>query len=59
MAKLKIKQVRSSIGSTKRQKATLLALGLKKISATNELEGTPQVLGMVAKVQHLLVVEEA
>jgi large subunit ribosomal protein L30 len=59
MAKVKIKQVKSSIGSTKRQKATLQALGLNKVNRIAEHEGTPQILGMVAKVQHLITVEEA
>ncbi|MFT3740352.1 MAG: 50S ribosomal protein L30 [Breznakibacter sp.] len=58
MAKIKITQVRSKIGSTKRQKLTLAALGLKRISATVEHEATPSILGMVAKVQHLVVVEK-
>lgn len=58
MAKLKIKQVKSKIGSTQRQKKTLEALGLRKISATVEVEGTPQILGMVTKVRHLVSVEK-
>lgn len=58
MAKIRIKQVKSKIGSTERQKLTLKALGLKKISATVEVEATPQILGMVSKVQHLVAVEE-
>jgi large subunit ribosomal protein L30 len=58
MSKIKITQVRSKIGSTQRQKLTLAALGLKKISNTVEHEATPNILGMVAKVQHLVVVEK-
>ena len=58
MAKIRIKQVKSNIGSTKRQKLTLAALGLKKISATVEHEATPQIKGMVEKVHHLVTVEE-
>ena len=58
MAKIRIKQTRSKIGSTKRQKLTLQALGLKKMSATVELEATPQIRGMVEKVHHLVTVEE-
>ena len=58
MAKIKITQVKSKIGSTDRQKKTLEALGLSKINATVEHEATPQILGMVAKVQHLVSVEE-
>lgn len=58
MAKLKITQTRSKIGSDKRQKATLEALGLRKISGSVELDATPQILGMVKKVRHLVKVEE-
>ena len=50
MAKLKITQKRSVIGRPGRQKATMEALGLRKINATVEVEGTPQILGMVRKV---------
>jgi large subunit ribosomal protein L30 len=58
MAKIRITQVRSRIGSTARQKKTLDALGLRKMQATAEHEASPQVLGMVNKVRHLLKVEE-
>jgi len=58
MKKYKIKQVRSSIGRHKSQKATLVALGLRKLNQSREVEGSPQVLGMIEKVKHLLVVEE-
>ena len=58
MAKLKITQKRSAIGRPARQKATMEALGLRKINATVEVEGTPQVLGMVRKVSHLVEVVE-
>ena len=58
MTKIRVRQIKSKIGSTVRQKRTLEALGLRKINATNELEGTPQVLGMIGKVQHLITVEE-
>lgn len=58
MAKIKITQIKSKIGSTDRQKKTLQALGLNKINATVEHEATPQIKGMVAKVQHLVSVEE-
>ncbi len=57
MAKIKITQIKSKIGSTERQKNTLQALGLKKVNATVEVEGTPQILGMVRKVNHLVAVE--
>jgi len=58
MAKIRITQTKSKIGSTKRQKLTLEALGLKKISASVEVEASPQILGMVEKVRHLITVEE-
>jgi len=58
MAKIKITQVKSKIGSTQRQKKTLEALGLKKLNGHVEVDATPQILGMVNKVSHLLKVEE-
>jgi len=58
MAKLKIKQVKSKIGSTKRQKLTLEALGLRKMNAVVEHEATAQILGMVRKVNHLVTIEK-
>lgn len=59
MAKIKITQVKSGIDRPERQKLTLKALGLKKMNATVEVEATPQVLGMVRKVNHLIKVEDA
>jgi len=58
MAKIKITQIRSKIGRPERQKRTLEALGLKRIRHTVEHEVTPQILGMVRKVNHLVTVEE-
>ena len=58
MSKIKITQIRSKIGSPKRQKATLEALGLCKINGSVEVEANPQILGMVRKVSHLVKVEE-
>lgn len=58
MKKLRIKQVKSGIGQTKRQKLTLQALGFKRMHHTLEVVGTPQILGMIAKVDHLVEVEE-
>ncbi|RBL88393.1 50S ribosomal protein L30 [Chitinophaga flava] len=57
MAKIKITQVKSGIDRPERQKLTLKALGLTKMNATVEVEATPQVLGMVRKVDHLVKVE--
>ena len=59
MAKIKITQVKSIIDRSERQKKTMSALGLKKLNATVEVEATPQILGMIRKVTHLLKVEEA
>lgn len=59
MAKVRITQVRSDIGQTKRQKQTLEALGLRKIGHTVEHDDTPNILGMINKVNHLVSVEEA
>lgn len=59
MAKIKITQVKSIIDRSERQKKTMAALGLKKLNATVEVEATPQILGMVSKVNHLVKVEEA
>ena len=58
MEKIKIKQVRSRIGRPKDQKLTLDALGLTKINMVVEHNATPQILGMVNKVQHLITVVE-
>ncbi len=58
MAKIKVTQVKSVIDRSERQKRTMIALGLKKMNATVEVEATPQVLGMVNKVSHLVKVEE-
>jgi large subunit ribosomal protein L30 len=54
MAKIKIKQVRSAINRPKDQKATLVALGFKKLNQTIEKEDTPQIMGMINKVSHLI-----
>jgi large subunit ribosomal protein L30 len=58
MGKIRVTQVKSAIKKPKRQKLTLEALGLRKLHQTIEVEGTPQVRGMVAKVAHLVEVEE-
>ncbi|WP_222842555.1 50S ribosomal protein L30 [Thermoflavifilum thermophilum] len=57
MGKIRITQIRSAIDRPERQKKTLQALGLKKLHATVEHEATPQILGMVRKVQHLVSVQ--
>ena len=57
MSKIKLTQVRSIIDRPKKQKDTMKALGLRKMHQSVEKEATPQILGMVAKVSHLLKVE--
>lgn len=59
MAKIKITQVKSTIDRPKDQKGTIIALGLGKINKSKIVEATPQILGMVNKVNHLIKVEEA
>jgi large subunit ribosomal protein L30 len=58
MKKVRITQVRSTIDRPQRQKDTIKALGLRKISHSVEVESTPQIAGMINKVSHLLKVEE-
>jgi len=57
-AKLKITQTRSAIGQTERHRGTLRALGLGKIGRSVERDESPEVLGMLRKVRHLVRVEE-
>ncbi len=59
MAKIKITQTKSVIDRPKRQKETIKALGIKKMNQSVVHEATPQILGMVKKVSHLVEVEEA
>jgi large subunit ribosomal protein L30 len=58
MKKLKITLVKSPIDRPERQKLTVQALGLNKTNSTKEVEATPQILGMIRKVTHLIKVEE-
>ncbi len=58
MKKLKIKQIKSAIDRPERQKRTLRALGIKKMHRVIEVEATPQIEGMIKKIEHLLSVEE-
>jgi large subunit ribosomal protein L30 len=58
MSKLKITYTKSSIGYNKSQKATVEALGLRKLNQTKEHDDTPTIRGMVKKVEHLVSVEE-
>ena len=56
---LKLKLVKSLIGSTKRQRETVKGLGLRKIRGRVQLQDTPEIRGMVTKVLHLLEVEKS
>ena len=58
MGKIKVTKTRSAINRPKNQKLTLEALGLKKIGQTVEHNATPNIIGMVNKVKHLVSVEE-
>jgi len=58
MARLKIVQVRSAIGRQKNQKATIRTLGIHRLHEVVVHEDTPQIRGMIARVQHLVMVEE-
>jgi len=58
MATIKIKQVGSPIRRTGDQRATLIGLGLNKMHKTRELEDSPEVRGMIRKVQHMVEVQE-
>jgi len=58
MKKIRIKQIQSGIDRPERQKRTLRALGIKKMNQVVELDATPQIIGMVKKIGHLLSVEE-
>jgi len=57
MATIKVTKVKSAINRTQTQKRTLEALGLKKIGQTVEHQDTPNILGMIKKVNHLVSVE--
>ena len=58
MTQLKITQVRSAIGSKPKQRGTLRALGLGRIGKSNILTDKPELQGMIARVPHLITVEE-
>ena len=57
MAKIRITQEKSKNGKPERQKRTLEALGIRKLNHSVEHEATPQILGMVEKIRHLVKVE--
>ena len=56
--RVRVTKVRSQIGFDRRQRATLRGLGIRRMHQTVELEDTPQVRGMIRKVEHLVKVEE-
>ncbi len=58
MKRIRITQIKSGIDRNETAKRTLVALGLKKLNASVEVEATPQILGMVRRVNHLVKVEE-
>ncbi|HAH56997.1 MAG: 50S ribosomal protein L30 [Lentimicrobium sp.] len=58
MKKLRVTQIRSGINQPERQKRTLQALGIKRVNRPIEVTATPQIEGMIAKINHLLKVEE-
>ena len=58
MAVLRVRQVRSEIGSKPKHRGTLRALGLRGIGQTNDLPDRPEIRGMIARVPHLVTVEE-
>jgi large subunit ribosomal protein L30 len=59
MADIKVTQVKSSIGTKPKHRGTLRALGLRGIGQTNTLPDRPEIRGMIAKVPHLIRVEDA
>jgi len=56
--KIRVTKIKSAINRPKDQKATLIALGLRKMNQSGEFEASPALLGMVRKVNHLVKVEE-
>lgn len=58
MAKVRITQVKSKIGQPESQKKILAALGLRKMHQTVEHEDSPNIMGMVSKLKHLVKVEK-
>jgi large subunit ribosomal protein L30 len=58
MGRIKITKVKSTIGQSSRVEKNMEALGLRKINSTNEFDDTPQILGIVRKVSHLVKVEK-
>ncbi len=59
MSTLRVTQVKSTIGTKPKQRGTMRALGLRRIDHTVELPDRPEIRGMLARVAHLVEVEEA
>jgi large subunit ribosomal protein L30 len=59
MSEIKVTQIRSSIGTKPKHRGTLRALGLRKLGQSNVLPDRPEIRGMIARVPHLVKVEEA
>jgi large subunit ribosomal protein L30 len=59
MGDIKVTQIRSAIGSKPKHRGTLRALGLRRIGMSNTLPDRPEIRGMIARVPHLISVEEA
>ena len=57
-SRIRVRQVKSAIGYDRRQRATLRGLGIRRMQQTVELEDTPEVRGMINRVNHLVVVVE-
>lgn len=57
MARIRVTKLRSTIGQSERVEKNMEALGLKKINSSNEMEATPQIIGIIRKVNHLIKVE--
>ena len=58
MARIKVTQIKSKIGQPEAQKRILAALGIRKMHQTVEHDDTPQIMGMVNKLKHLVKVEK-
>ena len=58
MTDIKVTQIRSSIGTKPKHRGTLRALGLRKLGQSNVLPDRPEIRGMIARVPHLITVEE-
>jgi large subunit ribosomal protein L30 len=58
VASLQVTQVKSSIGTKPKHRGTLRALGLRGVGKTNKLPDRPEIRGMIARVPHLITVEE-